>query len=463
VKLRIFTLIAVMTFVAALALPVRLAAQEQQEQRKNEQRRYSVTDLGTLGGNNSVPQGINDRGQVVGLAETPDTDSNCGCPIFHAFLWNKEILQDLGTLGGRKSEAGLGGVNPEGQVVGDAETPTVDPNNPPFLESSAFLWQEGVMIGLGTLGGNGSFATAIDSEQRVVGGAQTGEPDPFFGQQFHPFLWKKGVMRDLGTLGGSSGFAAGINAVEEAREFREEAADEEQARITTKTEDSQIQVVGGTSVNSTPVPPFTFPPFFAFLWENGLMTSLGALGGIESLAWAINNRSQVAGEFTFVDSDGTGISHAFLWQNGEMRDLGTVSGDSSSQAFALNNEGQVVGGSGSGFIDDFTPVHAFLWENGMLTDLNTLIPANSGLQLIVAFGINARGQIVASAFQFSTGNVHAVVLTPYQSTSTNQATASAALAEIAGRPPVILSENVRNLLQMAIPGSGRFKTRLNRK
>jgi uncharacterized membrane protein len=50
----------------------------------------------------------------------------------------------------------------------------------------------------------------------------------------------------------------------------------------------------------------------------------------------------------------------------------------------------------------FNPVHAFLWEHGVLTDLNTLIPANSDLQLIAAYGINARGQIAALAFEFST-------------------------------------------------------------
>jgi probable HAF family extracellular repeat protein len=111
----------------------------------------------------------------------------------------------------------------------------------------------------------------------------------------------------------------------------------------------------------------------------------------------------------------------------------------------------------------FAIIHAFLWEKGVLTDLNTLIPANSGLQLIEAFGINAHGQIVAGAFEFSTGNVHAVLLTPHESTSMNQGTASAAPAEIAGRPRVILSESVRNLLQIAIPGSGRFKTRSNQK
>ncbi|PYV65032.1 MAG: hypothetical protein DMG97_33275 [Acidobacteria bacterium] len=37
----------------------------------------------------------------------------------------------------------MAGINPEGQVVGFAETETVDSNNPPFLESRAFLWQKG--------------------------------------------------------------------------------------------------------------------------------------------------------------------------------------------------------------------------------------------------------------------------------------------------------------------------------
>jgi probable HAF family extracellular repeat protein len=198
---------------------------------------YNVTDLGTFGGNNSIPQGINNRGQVVGFAETPDTDPTCDCPIIHAFLWHKGALKDLGTLGGRNS--GATGINRAGQVVGFTETSTVDPNSPPFLESRAFLWEEGLMTDLGTLGGNDSSSNSIGDEEKVVGGAQTGVPDPFFGQQFHPFLWEKGLMADLGTLGGSDGFAAGINEVGQA--------------------------VGGANVNDTVVPPFTVPPFFAFL------------------------------------------------------------------------------------------------------------------------------------------------------------------------------------------------------
>jgi len=63
--------------------------------------------------------------------------------LHSAGQWNKGILHDLGTLGGRNSGAGMAGINPEGQVVGFAETETVDSNNPPFLESRAFLWQKG--------------------------------------------------------------------------------------------------------------------------------------------------------------------------------------------------------------------------------------------------------------------------------------------------------------------------------
>ena len=453
-KLRIVVLIAVMIFLSATALPVRLAAQESQAQLKKAQPHYSITDLGSLGGSNSYPWGINDRGQVVGWSETTDIDPNSGFPTFHAFLWEKGVMHDLGTLGGRYSQARLGGINSNGQVVGEAETSTVDPNNPPFFAWHAFLWEKGAMRDLGTLGGTYSYAIGIDSESRVVGAAQTDEPHPFFGQQYHPFLWEKGVMRDLGTLGGNLGFATGISVIEAPQAREEGVADKERAR------NSRFQVVGGSIVDNNPTPPFLFP-MFSFLWEDGVMTNLGALGGVQSFPEAINDRSQVVGEFTVLDSVGTGISHAFSWKDGLKQDLGTVAGDSDSIAYAINHKGQIVGGSGSGFIDlPFNPVHAFLWEHGVLTDLNTLIPANSDLQLIAAYGINARGQIAALAFEFSTATVRALLLNPHDSTSANQGNASAAQTATAWTPQIILPENVRNLLQMATPGS-RINARLN--
>src|SRR6266850_1334117 len=94
VKLRIVTLIAVMILLAAVALPVRLAAQGSRPRLKKAHPHYRITGLGTLGGNNSFPWGINDRGQVVGWSETADIDPNSGFPTSHAFLW-KGVMHDL--------------------------------------------------------------------------------------------------------------------------------------------------------------------------------------------------------------------------------------------------------------------------------------------------------------------------------------------------------------------------------
>ena len=68
-----------------------------------------MTDLGTLGGNQSFGRGINDAGQVTGYSITSTGET-------HAFLYSNGQMMDLGTLGG----AGSGGyaINNAGQVTG---------------------------------------------------------------------------------------------------------------------------------------------------------------------------------------------------------------------------------------------------------------------------------------------------------------------------------------------------------
>src|SRR4029077_20392879 len=84
---------------------------------------------------------------------------------------------------------------------------------------------------------------------------------------------------------------------------------------------------------------------------------LGTLGGVLTFATAISARGQVIGASTIT----TGAQHAFLWQDGVMTDLGTLGGANvASFPGAINALGQVVGFSG--------PVgqngHAFLWQKG---------------------------------------------------------------------------------------------------
>ncbi len=97
-----------------------------------------------------------------------------------------------------------------------------------------------------------------------------------------------------------------------------------------------------------------------FFWENGVMQSLGTLGGSWSIAYGVNDAGQVVG----TSLAGSGYSGAFLWQNGAMQSLGSLGGNGPSGALAINNAGQVVG-----FSTNSTPqMHAFLWSGGM-TDL----------------------------------------------------------------------------------------------
>ena len=53
---------------------------------------YTITDLGTLGGNYSNASGINNSGQVVGQSKLADNATK------HAFLYSGGVMIDLNTL-----------------------------------------------------------------------------------------------------------------------------------------------------------------------------------------------------------------------------------------------------------------------------------------------------------------------------------------------------------------------------
>ena len=386
-KSRMLAWIAVISVCTLPAMPYQAFAQEQQQQAQHLSH-YVVTDLGTLGGTFSIAFGINDKGQIDGLSTTP------GDQVTHAFVLENGVMTDLGTLGGPNSQA-LFGPSEAPQATGLAENGIPDPNGEDFcglgthLICLNFVWQNGVMTPLSTLGGNNAQGSDINAKGQIAGMAENSTPDPNCPApqilQFRPAVWTNGKIQALPvSLGDPEGAAFGIN--------------------------DRGDLVGASGDCAAYDLRYGVPlqPQHALLWRKGSVKpiDLGNLGGrINNAGFAINESEQVVGAS---DLAGDQFQHAFLWQHGVISDLGTLPGDVASAAIGVNNRAQATGVS----IDAAGSLRAFLWQNGAMTDLNTLIPPNSPLYLMHGCGINSRGQIVGFALQISTGELHAYLATP---------------------------------------------------
>lgn len=410
---------------------------------------YSVINLGTLGGTESNGfGGVNNRGWVTGDANLVGDQNE------HAFLWRDGVITDLGTLGGHNSSVPLPVKDDRGFVVGVAQIAVPDPLGEfwgttfvctPSMSCQGsqnlvrgFVWKNGVMTALPTLGGNNSGALGVNNRGQIVGGAETANQDPNCVPpqvlDIKAVVWgpNPGQMEVLPVFpGDSAAVALAIN--------------------------DTGQVVGSSGPCQGPPSGLAFR--HAVLWQNDTVTDLGSLGGVMlNAANAINNRGQVVGQS---DLPGETATHAFLWQKGVMTDLGTLPGDSNGIAFDINDKGQVVGIS----CDVNFNCRAFLWQNGVMTDLNTLIPANSPLFLTFGAGINDRGEITGTACVLSngvcTGEVPAFLAVPCDDEHASyDACADAAAGEpvtaqaIGRRTSVILPQSVRHLQRRR--GFGRF-------
>jgi probable HAF family extracellular repeat protein len=408
---------------AALAIPVWVVAQGEQQQLAEHVQHYTVTDLGTLeGGPSSQPFFINKYGLVSGSSSLADGTQ-------HAALWLEKLKVDIGApgLGGPNSIAF--GDNERFQSAGEAETSTPDPNGEDFcgfgthLTCLPFLWQNGGMIRLPTLGGNNGVAAAINNQGEVAGFAENSTPDPGCPVpqvlQFKPVVWKKGVIHKLPTFRGDpDGVAEEIN--------------------------DNGQVVGGSGTCATFNTNFLYniAPVHALLWEKGKATDLGNLGGKTgqaggNIAYDINNQGDVVGDS---DLPGDTTFHAFLWtKRTRMRDLGTLSADVASVSISINDAGSVVGAS----LDaNFNP-RAFLWQKGVMTDLNTLIAGDSPLYLLTGCSINSRGEITGLGLT-GTGEIHTYLATPTHRVAASESTSQGVIS------PRVPSDNARKLLQQQL-------------
>jgi probable HAF family extracellular repeat protein len=278
-----------------------------------------LSDLGTLGGDNSCAYGINAQGVIVGQSNTPGKIQYAHACVFPS--------TDLGTLGGQNSAAY--GVNTNQVKVGWAQ------NELGLIRPC--LWSaSNSPTDIGTLGGPQGTAYGVNDAGQIAGWS-----DPASGFT-HACLWDQRGIRDLGALilrGRSAAF--GINASEQV----------------CGTSDA----VGG---------------FRAFLWDNGNgMRSLGtpypnppfnyrdAAGnvyrvsmvntftgkfavGVHTGTGGINDRGDVVGYAELTTNKGV-LARGFLYTNGQMVDLNTLLSANSGWTLlagrAINNNGQIAG------------------------------------------------------------------------------------------------------------------------
>jgi probable HAF family extracellular repeat protein len=308
------------------------------------QRNYIIADLGTLpGGDSAIAWGINNRGQVAGLATVPapppSQPPHKGKPnpfTDHAILFSNGRLRDLGDFG--LYGAGAGEINGHGQII-------VLANNEANSSLQSFLFTAGHIQALGSLGGALTYALGLNNFGLVVGWSSLSN-----GAE-RAFIYD-GQMHDLHL--GDNSEATGIN------DFG--------------------QIIGDIAS--------AVGPSSAFLLTRGRMHFLPSLGGFATDARAINNFGHVVGSSWLPDNS---TYHAILYIDGWTKDLGTLSGSSTgfSIANSINIEDEIVG------ISDPHET-AFLYRRDHMVDINSLLPTNSGWVLQQANGINDLGQIVGT-------------------------------------------------------------------
>ena len=140
-----------------------------------------MRDLGTLGGSFSYGMAINAKNHVVGYSTINKVDSRV-----HAFLFDGNVMKDLGSLAGTTStmmedQSVALGINSSSQVVGYSYLPGINPTTDPAVQPGtssvqqvAFVWYQGTMTDLNKLIGSAAdtyhlnSAVAINDNGQIV-------------------------------------------------------------------------------------------------------------------------------------------------------------------------------------------------------------------------------------------------------------------------------------------------------
>jgi uncharacterized membrane protein len=298
----------------------------------------------------SEAYGLGGNGWVAGEVDISDTE-------WHAARWRitrhddqppAAMLQDLGMLNGRATLAF--GVNDRGEVVGGSVEASFGLGPGP---DEAFVYRDGVLRVLPTLGGEGAFARRINNHGWIAGSSFTAEGES------HATIWRPNhdgsyTPIRLGRLGGTFSWCNTI------------------------TDDGQVVGLSETADGAV----------VAWLWNgHGPVKRLPSVSpGGQNFAVDINRHGLIVGNGT----DPDGFYHAARWLRGRVHDFHHRFPDYDfSFATAVNQDNEIAVFAD---VEAFAP-RAYVVRGHQTIDLGAVAEA----PLSDVYDINDRGWVAGGA------------------------------------------------------------------
>jgi len=274
--------------------------------------------------------GLSSGGDVVGGFLFPGQDE-----LYGSYLFRGGRFRPIGPVGRGGNRFIAEAVNSAGVVAGRMDTAN---------GTEAFLYNDGALSPIGSLGGYLTMPHALNERGDVVGSAGLAD------WTTHAFLRADGKFSDLDTLGGNFSSAEAIN---EAR-----------------------QIVGYSYVSPRSSVQH------ACLWETGRLVDLGTLAnGASSRATGINNRGEIVGvsDWGYNSLAAQVFNHGFIYVDGVMRDLDSLIdwpsglGAHAIATIAINDKSEILAGVGS----DWYIFRPIVERQSRITNFSVLAPVGS--------------------------------------------------------------------------------------
>ena len=277
-------------------------------------------------------------------------------------------------VSGLPDDAQVTGINDKDELTGYIQSPGCKDSTCP---AHAFIWSEGKLSDLGTLGGKSAHPQAINNNGDIAGSLEVTSAQPAHcassGSQteYHPFVYSGGKTSDLGAPPGDCGMVLRLNDQDDA------------IIVYTKVDDAgrHIDISAG--------------------YHDGKVTALPGEGKLT--AYEINAAGDMAATLTTAD----GNYHAVVvHRDGSTQDLGT-GGYCCSAALGIGDDGTIAGyvdtGTSSADASKHDILHAVLFRDGKTVELNGLTDwsdadKKKNLTVGLADFIAADGEILTQAY-----------------------------------------------------------------